>query len=167
MKKVSTILLLMLLPINFLFQGCNISNEEIIKPPNKIVVYYDGAPIEVSKDDKIFKEIVDLTNRRIDKDEISTVKDIVSENYVDSLKTKKLSLEFLYDDEQEMNLTGDGFMPMKYTKLFFLLVSSENLDISNYFQYGTSKNGYTNSSRGPLKESIELIELIMNQVVNK
>lgn len=171
MKKISTVLLLMLIfPIASLFQGCNVSNDEIIKLPNKIFVYYDGSPIEISKEDKIFKEIVQLTNKRIDKDKISTVQDVVSENYVDSLKKEKLSLEFLYEEEQEMNLTGDGLIPIKYTKLFFPLVISDN---SNYnssslmgtFQYSNIQ-GYTDSSRGSLNESKELIEHLMNNVVS-
>lgn len=173
MKKFSAFMMLIfILPIGTLFLGCgSLPKDEIIKSPNKIFVYYDGSPIEISKDDKIFKEIIELTNKRIDKDKISTAQDVVSENYVDSLKKEKLSLEFLYEEEQQMNLTGDGFMPMKYTKLFFPLVINEN---SNYdqsstistFQYGTAQ-GYTNCSRGSLKESKELVDLIMNEIVNK
>ncbi|HHD2752147.1 TPA: hypothetical protein ACOTG0_000917 [Clostridium perfringens] len=171
MKKFSAfILLIFILPISTFFLGCGSSpKDEIIKSPNKIFVYYDGSPIEISKDDKVFKEIVELTNKRIDKDKLSTAQDIVSENYVDSLKKEKLSLEFLYEEEQEMNLTGDNFTPIKYTKLFFPLVISDN---SNYdsssiistFQYSNIQ-GYTDSSRGALNESKELIELLMNNVV--
>ncbi|MDZ4992090.1 hypothetical protein GNF80_03770 [Clostridium perfringens] len=171
MKKFSSfILLIFILLISTLFLGCDSSpKDELIKLPNKIFVYYDGSPIEISKDNKIFKEIVELTNKRIDKDKISTAQDVVSENYVDSLKKEKLSLEFLYEEEQEMNLTGDGFMPMKYTKLFFPLVINEDSSYDQSstiatFQYGTAQ-GYTDSSRSPLNESKELIELLMNNVV--
>lgn len=173
MKKFSVlVILIFLLPISISILGCgSSSNDKIIKLPNKIFVYYDGSPIEISNEDKIFKDIIELTNKRFDKDTISTIQDVVSENYVDSLKKEKLSLEFLYEKDQEMNLTGNGFISMNYTKLFFPLIlngtSSYNSNsLSSTFQFGTTQ-GYTDSSRGPLTDSKELIELLMNNVNNK
>lgn len=172
MKKFSVLLILIfLLPISISILGCGgSSNDKIIKLPNKIFVYYDGSPIEISKEDNIFKDIVELTNKRIDKDKLSTIQDVVSENYVDSLKKEKLSLEFLYEKDQEMNLTGDGFTSMSYTKLFFPLIlndtsSYDSNSVVSSFQFGGTQ-GYIDSSRGPLIESKELIEILMNNVNN-
>lgn len=173
MKKFITFLLLTFILSTTIFLGCNNKlNDELIKLPNKIFVYYDITPIEVSKDNKAFKELVELTNKRIDEEKISTIQDVVTEQYVDSLKKENLAIEFLYEEEHEMNLKDSTLTPIKYNKLFFPLILNDESNynessIENCFQYGTSTNGYTDSSRGPLNNSEELIKLIMDNIITE
>ncbi len=68
----------------FLFLvGCSNKNDEntsTINTPDKIIVYKDGNQEEIEKSNHNFNKIAELTNDRIDKKNISVVKDA----YVDS-----------------------------------------------------------------------------------
>lgn len=167
MKRATSLLgIIFSLSLIVLMTGCNSSVEKIIPSPNKIVIYFDNKSKEIKPEDTSFEKIVDLTNKRIDVSEISTIKDGVNEEYVNELKQEKLSIEFIYEKEQEMSLKGTTFKAIKYYKLFFPLANKgEKYDKSSIvacFQYSDIKN-YTDSSRGPLKNSPELIKLVESE----
>ena len=141
-----------------LFGGCS-SHKQIISAPEKIIIYRYGEAKEITKDNKSFTKIVELANDRIDSDKISTATDIIDDSYVDKLKQAELSVEFVYDKEQDMNVKGDGFKPFKYYKLFFPLKYAYENDMTFTFQYGNEEN-YIDCSRGPLKSPVSMINLV-------
>lgn len=51
------------------------------------------------------------------------VKDIIDDSIVDGIRKDGLGMEFIYSDEQELHIKGDGFQPFKYYKLYFSLTS--------------------------------------------
>lgn len=156
---VSTLLSLILLSM-----GCSPSTntQQIINSPSKIIIFNKGLSKELTSKDEIFSKIVDLTNKRIDPKKLTTAKDIVDDTYIASLKKENLSMEFIYNTEQEMNIKGDNFIPFKYYKLFFTLESEqqgvESGSVIYTFQH-SDKEHYTEFSRGKLKLSKELINL--------
>lgn len=165
MKNLKKISFLSIICFLFVFAAC--SGRKLLHIPDKLIVYKAGEAKVLSPNDKIFKEIVNLTNKRIDENKVSTVKDggSINNNYINDLKRSTLAVEFIYTTRQKMEVKGDGFTPMNYYKLFFQLkdLKSDNNDGYNSynktFQYGTEEN-YNGSSRGPLTESKELIELV-------
>lgn len=152
-----------------LFSACG-NNEKLIPKPNKIIVYKLGKAKILNSKDSSFNEILSLTNKRLDKNMLSTVKDggSINNNYINDLKRSTLSVEFIYTSQQKMEIDNDNFTPIKYYKLFFQLKdlksnnNNDGYDSHNKtFQYANALN-YTGSSRGPLKESKELINTINN-----
>ena len=171
MKNLSkiNIMLVSILLLVFLANGCNKSDSKsnlkaIIPNPDKITLYDGGKTIEVKKDDKNFEKIINLTNDRINAKKLSTAKDIIDDKVMDGKKKIVVAVEFIYDKEQELNVKGDGFNPIKYNKLFFELSnplsSVKPGGVENTaFQYG-DLNHYKDSSRGPIKEPKELIDIV-------
>ena len=165
MKNLKKISFLSIICFLFVFAAC--SGKKLLKVPDKIIVYKSGEAKILSPRDKIFKEIVNLTNKRIDENKVSTVKDggSINNKYINDLKRSTLAVEFIYTSSQKMEAKDDGFTPMNYSRLFFQLKdlkpdSSDGYNSYNKtFQYGTEEN-YTGSSRGPITESKELIELV-------
>ncbi|WP_160680576.1 hypothetical protein [Clostridium sp. C8-1-8] len=158
MKNIS--LIFILLCSMLLLFGCSNSKnnlDKIIDNPDKIILYKDGNQKEILPSDTNFKKIIDLTNERIDADTLSVAKDgIKIDEVVTDNKKKYLGIEFIYDKEQEMDINNsNGFSPIKYNRLYFNL-SDNN---STYFQYGNKEN-YVDSSRGPLKSSNKLLDII-------
>lgn len=141
-----------------IFIGCS-SHKQIISAPEKIIIYRYGEAKEITKDNKSFKKIVELANDRIDSDKISTALDIIDDSHVDKFKQAELSVEFIYDKEQEMNVKGDGFQPFKYYKLFFPLKYAYENDMTFTFQYGNEED-YIDCSRGPLKSPASMINFV-------
>lgn len=125
----------------------------------KIIIYRYGEAEEITKDNKNFSKIVKLADDRIDPDKISTALDIIDDSHVDKFKQAELSVEFIYDKKQEMNLKGDGFQPFKYYKLFFPLKYAYENDMTFTFQYA-NQEGYTDSSRCSLKSPVRMINLV-------
>lgn len=161
MKKVSFILLTSLF---FLFlYGCANQKENsklIVDVPNKIILYKDGVKKEIKPSDENFIKIVSLTNTRIELDKIFIVKDGVQiDNYVNEYKEKTVGLEFIYDDEQTMNIkNSQGFFPINYYRLYFNLKAEKDSECQ-YFQYG-DKEKYIDSSRGPIKMPNDIVDII-------
>lgn len=167
-SKISMMLVSALLLV-FLANGCNKSDgknnsKALIPNPDKIILYYGERTKEVKKDDKSYERIVELTNDRMDVKKLSTVKDVIDDKVIDAKKKTVTAAEFIYDEEQELNVKGDGFNPIKYNKLFFELSnplsSIKPGGVENtVFQYGDSSH-YKDSSRGPLKEPKELTAIV-------
>lgn len=164
--KVSTMLITSILFL-FLANACTKSvnqnnSKVIISSPDKIILYNLGKSKEVKKGDKEFDKIINLTNDRIDTKKLSTVKDIIDDEFIAKKKNRVMAVEFIYNKEQKLN--RDGLSTIKYKKLFFELddaLSSAMLGGPGHiiFQYGDS-NHYKSSSIGPLNDSKELITIV-------
>ena len=135
-------------------------NKQIISSPSKIVAYNNGLTKTLTSEDKEYENIVKLTNVRVEKDKLSVVKDGVEiDNFVNKEKINSTAIEFIYDEETQIDVkNSNGFSPIKFNKLFFKL-SEDNVNTNTVFQYG-NKDKYVDSSRGPLKESKELLEFV-------
>lgn len=166
--KVSIMLLTSMLFI-FLANGCTKSvnqnnSKAIIPSPDRIMLYNLGKSKEIKKNDKEFDKVISLINDRIDIKKLSTVKDTVDDGFIGAKKNTVMAVEFIYDKEQKLSVKGDGFGTIKYYKLFFELqdkLSSIAPGGVGYkvFQYG-DLNHYKDSSRGPIKQSEELITIV-------
>jgi hypothetical protein len=148
----------------FLFLvGCsneNDKNTSTINTPDKIIVYKEGNQKEIEKENPNFNKIVELTNDRIDKKNISVVKDGVDiDTFVKESMKNNLGIEFVYDEEQKMDISNkEGFQPINYYRLYFNLKSDREYE-NECFQYG-DKDAYIDSSRGPLKPSEDILNII-------
>jgi len=136
----------------------------VLSTPDKIIFYNKDNRKELDKTDENFNKIVDLTNKRFH-NKMSTAQDIIQDDGSGVINRDGLGVEFIYFDEKEMSIKGDGFQPFKYNKLYFQLTSEKygNAQGSpvHSLQYG-DKDQYKGSSRGPLKYSEELVNLVSN-----
>ena len=136
--------------------------NNILSTPDKIVIHSMGKTKELDKNSSQFKKIVQLTNGRFH-DKLSTIKDVIDDKIMEDTYKDGLGIEFIYEKEQDLSITGDGFLPFKYYKLYFQLTSeksgSSQGSMVNTLQYGDEEH-YKDCSRGPLKYSEELIELV-------
>ncbi|WP_315111202.1 hypothetical protein [Clostridium intestinale] len=148
----------------FLFLvGCSNKNDEntsTINTPDKIIVYKDGNQEEIEKSNPNFNKIAELTNDRIDKKNISVTKDGVDiDKFVKESMKNNLGIEFVYDEEQKMDISNnEGFQPINYYRLYFNIKSDKAYE-SECFQYG-DKDAYVDSSRGPLKPSEDILNIV-------
>lgn len=161
LKKIS---IFVILCMTILLCGCNSKKTtNLIKTPDKIIIYKDGKEYAIDKNDKDFNKIVELTNKRIDISNLAICKDIINDDYVNQYKKKLLAIEFLYNQEQNFDINTEQFNPIKYYKLFFILIDkdpdSASRSFACSFQYGNI-NSYIDSSRGILKSPDDLIKLI-------
>jgi len=167
--------LLMIIVICMSVIGCTqsdkISTEQIGKPvgniiavPDKIIIHNISNSKELDKTNPELKNIVKLTNSRFH-DKISTAKDIIDDTQMQSIFKDGLGIEFIYSDEQELSINGDGFKPFKYNKLYFQLISEKYGDEQgspvHNMQYG-DKEQYKDWSIGPLKYSEDLVKVVEN-----
>lgn len=137
-----------------------VDTQKIVNIPDKIIFYTHGKIQEISSDNSIFIELVDLTNSRFDTDKISISKDGVDINkFVSDSKQADISIEFIYNEKQKINIkNSQGFNPISYNKLYFIIKSENNFN-SEYFQFSDGQN-YIDSSRGPIKPPNEIFDLI-------
>lgn len=162
--KFEKIFILGFLCIAILLCGCNSKKtSNLIKTPDKIIVYKDGKDYIIDKNDKDFNKIVELTNKRIVLKDLTIVKDIIDDNNIAEYKKEPLCIEFIYNQEQAIDVDTWKPTSIKYHKLFFVLVDkefgTEENSIIYTFQYG-DVNSYIDSSRGPIKSPSDLIKLI-------
>jgi hypothetical protein len=165
MKIIRKTLALIFLSSMLTISGCSKSNnadKALIPSPSKIIAYNNGQTKTLTSEDKEYKDIVELTNRRVVKKNLSTAKDgIEIDNFVKDEKKNATAVEFLHDEEAKIDVkNSNGFDPIKFYKLFFKL-NEDSSKTNTVFQYG-DKDKYIDSSRGPLKESKELLELVNN-----
>jgi hypothetical protein len=172
-KFIVNIMLITSMLLVLLVNGCTNSvsqnnSKAIFSNPDKIILYNLGKSKEVKKGDKEFKEIIKLTNDRIDIKKLAPVKDKVSDEIITGKKGRVLAVEFIYDNEQKLSVTGDGFSPIKYNKLFFELFDVTSSAMSGgpghtVFQYGDSSH-FKGSSMGLINESEELNAIVKSIV---
>lgn len=138
-------------------------NANLVNLPDKIIIYKDNKSYTITKDDKDFNKIVQLTNKRISKYDLAIIKDIIDDGYIAKYKKETLDVEFIYNQEQTLDINTWKAHSIKYNKLFFILVDKESGTEDNSiiytFQYGNA-NSYIDSSRGPIKSPEKLIKLI-------
>ncbi|MDD7794150.1 hypothetical protein [Clostridium sp. 'White wine YQ'] len=173
--KITSLLIVFVFCISFI--GCTksqsdkINGKQIGKPlenalstPDKIIIYNNNTSKVLDKTNSDFKKIVDLTNSRFH-NKLSTAKDIIDDTTMESIKKDGLGMEFIYYNEQDLSIKGDGFQPFNYHKLYFQLTSekygNEQGSSVHTLQYG-DKDHYKDCSRGPLKYSEELVTTVEN-----
>jgi len=138
---------------------------EILNSPDKIIIFGGGKSKEITSKDKEFNKIVSLTNSRFNIEGLTTEQDGGDINgKVNQKKKTALATEFIYYQEQAIDVNSIGFVPIRYYRLFFELrddlSSAKPGGIGNTaFQYG-DKYTFKDSSRGPIKESQELVILL-------
>jgi hypothetical protein len=136
--------------------------KNVLNPPDKMILYVDGTSKEIVKSDARFVQIVDLTNTRFH-DKLSTVNDIVDDDAMEYIRKDGMGIEFVYFKENELSIKGDGFRPLRYSKLYFPLTSKRfgYAQGSKVHTFQHAENGsYTEYSRGPLEYSEELVDLV-------
>lgn len=159
MKLSRKILGLTLLLLLLILSGCNKATKSIIPSPSKIIVYNNGLTKTLTATDKEYENIVKLTNSRVKEEKLAVAKDADIDNFVNMEKKNATAVEFIYDEETEIDVkNSNGFSPIKFNKLFFKLSEDES-NSNTVFQYG-NKDKYIDSSRGPLEESKELLEFV-------
>lgn len=142
----------------------------VIASPDKIIIYSGSKSKEITSKEREFERIVNLTNSRFEVKELSVVKDGVDINgQVNQKKKTVVAVEFIYNNEQVLDIANNnGFAPIRYQRLFFELRD----DLSSVkpggtgntiFQYG-DKDFYKDSSRGPIKGSAELTQLVDSKI---
>ncbi|MBL4931225.1 hypothetical protein [Clostridium paridis] len=173
--KITSLLMIFAFCISFI--GCtqsqsdNINGKQIgknienaLSMPDKIIIYSNNTSKVLDKTNSDFKKLVDLTNSRFH-NKLSTSQDIIDDTTIESMKKDGLGMEFIYSNEQDLSIKGDGFQPFKYHKLYFQLTSEKygNAQGSSVhtLQYG-DKDHYKDCSRGPLRYSEELIKIVEN-----
>jgi hypothetical protein len=138
--------------------------ENVLSMPDKIIISNNNTSKELDKTNSDFKKIVELTNSRFHS-KLSTSLDIIDDETMESIRKDGLGMEFIYSNEQNFSIKGDGFQPFKYYKLYFQLTSekygNEQGSTVHTMQYGDN-NHYKDCSRGPLKYSEELIKIVEN-----
>ena len=169
--KLTSLLIVFVLCMSFI--GCTQSDkingkqigktiENALSMPDKIIIYNNNTLKEIDKTNSDFKKIVELTNSRFH-NKISTAQDIIDDTAMESIHNDGLGMEFIYSNEQDLSIKGDGFQPFKYHKLYFQLTSekygNEQGSTVHTMQYG-DKDHYKDCSRGPLKYSEELVKLV-------
>lgn len=136
--------------------------KSVLPKPDKILIYSNGNTKELDKDSSEYKKVVQLTEKRFH-DKLSTAKDIIEDSTMNDIRKDGLGIEFLYDNEQELSIKGNGFQPFKYYKLYFQLTSKKagnsQGSMVHTLQYG-DKEHYKDCSRGPLKYSEKLVSLL-------
>ena len=136
--------------------------KNVLSTPDKIIIYREGSTKEVDKNSSQFKKIVELTNSRFH-DKLATALDMINDKAMENIHKDGLGIEFIYYKEQSLSTKRDYFKPLKYYKLYFQLTSkkygSSQGSNAHSFQYG-DKEHYKDCSRGPLKYSEELIQLV-------
>ena len=167
--------LLMVFVVCMCFIGCTESDkingkligksiENALAMPDKIIIYNKNTVKEIDKTNSEFKKILQFTNSRFH-NKLSTAQDIIDDTKMESIRKDGLGMEFVYSNEQELSIKGDGFQPFKYHKLYFQLVSDkygkDQGSTVHTMQYG-DKDHYKDFSRGPLKYSEELVKKVQN-----
>ena len=136
--------------------------KNVLPKPDNILIYSNGNTKELGKDSSEYKKVVQLTEKRFH-DNLSTVKDIIDDSTMNGIRKDGLGIEFLYNNQQELSIKGDGFQPFKYYKIYFQLTSQKygnsQGSMVHTLQYG-DKEHYKGCSRGPLKYSKELVRLV-------
>lgn len=171
--KLRIVSLLMVLIFCISLVGCTQSDKingkqigkelkNVLQTPDKIVIYSNVGSKELDKNSSEFKKLVELTENRFH-DKLSTVQDIIDDSTMSDIRKDGLGIEFLYNNEQEIAIKGDGFQSFKYYKLYFQL-TSQKYDSSqgstvHTLQYA-DKDHYKDCSRGPLKYSEKLVKLV-------
>lgn len=134
----------------------------VLSRPDKIIIYNKEKSKELDNNDVKFDKIVELTNKRFH-DKLSTALDVIDESNSTTIVRDGLGIEFIYSNEQELSIKGDGFTPFKYNRLYFQLTSEKYGDSQgspvHTFIHGDT-NHYKGSSNGPLIYSKELVNLV-------
>lgn len=158
MKSKKSFLILIFILISILFTGCQSKN--IVSPPDKIIIHYQGNQKQIDKNNKDFNKIVSLTNQRFP-NKLYEATDVINDETMNYIYDEGIGIEFVYSKEQTLSISD---VTVKYYRLYFQLTSKTSKDTSsnsvvNTFQSG-DKNGFSGFSRGHLAYSQELVNLI-------
>ncbi len=137
----------MILICIFIFEICLIGcskTRECIAVPDKIIIYSVGKEKVIKKSDSKTVEITRITNRRLNS-KVSNKNQSVNEEFIDKTKNDILSIEFIYSQEQEMDVIGDGAKQFRYTRLFFpIQIKGPRSEEECLMYYGDGRKYFNN-----------------------
>lgn len=136
-------------------------NEErgCIGIPDKIIVYSEGKQKVIKKSDKKMDSIVKITNKRFNP-KVFNIKKDVSEELINKRKNDALSIEFIYLQEHEMDIIGDGVKPFRYTRLFFPIQMEGPRNEEECFMYYGDGRKYFDNPMANLYYNEDLVNVL-------
>ncbi|MBK1813485.1 hypothetical protein JHL18_22975 [Clostridium sp. YIM B02505] len=153
MKKIKFVWIVFCL---FIISLISISVYPVIPKPDQIVVHKMKKSITVSRQDKRYKEILSLTNKRFT---IRNAQSAISNSEKEAfIKNSSESLEFVYNRPQSYR-SKKGFMhAITYDRLLFPIESSDKIE-STYVFFGSTE-GYYNITVKDLLKADKLIDTL-------
>ncbi|AWI07798.1 hypothetical protein B9W14_16755 [Clostridium drakei] len=140
--------ILLILVLVFIFQlcliGCYNEHRGCIDVPDKIIVYSEGKQKVIEKSNKKTDNIVKIANKRFNQ-KVFNIKKDVSEELINKRKNDALSIEFIYLQEHEMDIIGNGVKPFRYTRLFFpIQMEGPRNEEECFMYYGDGRKYFDN-----------------------
>jgi hypothetical protein len=147
MKKTICILLSMII-FTLIFISCA---EQGFAEPDKIIIYKSGSTQTVSKDDKLFSDIVSQMNYRVEKD-TDILKLGIDEIDMITIKQNEVVVEFVYLKKQKSKV---GRVKKRHSNLIFPL-TGETKELCFFEENSNNYSG----PLGSLKNSDILLDLL-------
>ncbi|MBA7484651.1 hypothetical protein ES707_20181 [subsurface metagenome] len=98
-----------------------ITEPEYFEMPDEIILYNKGEHIIVKKNTESYNKITYITNERF-KTECGLLKEIISDEFIEDIKSNKFAIEFIYNKEIKTVYTCEEWRFEKnYTKILFPL----------------------------------------------
>ncbi len=125
-----------------------ITESEYFEMPDEIILYNKGDKIIVKKNTEPYNKITYITNERF-KTECGLLKEAISDEFIEDIKSNKFAIEFIYDKEIKTVYTCEGWRFEKnYTKILFPLPDFRAI-------FGPSEDEFEEYQAGPLCISIQ------------
>lgn len=163
MKKILSVLIFYIIFIS-IFTACTKQSKTIIpsnnetsinkvyfSEPDKILVYKKGTTQTINKEDKLFSNIINQINDRVDSN-VDVCKLEFDENNMKVTKQKEVVVEFVYSKKQKSKFRT---FEKEYYSLIFPL-TGDNKDLCFF---NNNKNDYSGPI-GKLKTSDGLLDLL-------
>jgi len=163
MKK-GTLALLVCIILISIFSACTRENQSSVQvnmdseikkvyftEPDEILIYKNDNKQVISKDNKLFSEIIKQMNDRVD-NRISTYRLGFDENRMSTTKEIELVIEFVYSKDQKSKFED---VERQYNKLIFPLTG----EYKEFCFFDNGKKDYS-GPLGKLKHSAGLLNLL-------
>jgi hypothetical protein len=147
MKKTICILFAMIIFTLIFITGAKQGFAE----PDKIIIYKSGSTQTISKEDKLFSDIVSHVDSRVEKD-TGILKLSIDENDMITIKQNQVVVEFVYFKKQKSKV---GRVKKRHSNLVFPL-TGETKELCFFEE---NLNNYS-GPLGPLKKSEILLDLL-------
>ena len=158
MKKIIWILCFLVVFV-IIFKACTMENMTdengtrilvYFHNPEKILVYKDGNIQTITKDSKLFSDIVIKMNSRVRN--LTTAALAFDKESMENTKQNEVVVEFIYSKKQKLKVAGPG---REYSSLIFPL-TGKNYDMC-FLE--ANKNNYSGPV-GPLINVSDVLELL-------
>ena len=136
MRKIKRIWLTLCL---FIIMLIAISIYPPIPRPDRIIIHNKNTTVTISEQDKIYEEIVSLTNKRFTLRSVQTKID--GREKEDIIKNNTKAIEFIYDKEQSYRSKKNFLHSVLYNKLLFPIESSD-VNECGYMIFGSEGEYY-------------------------